>query len=106
MTTTERTGHIGIWGELGQLEHTLRYVDVPLDGHPVRTRVLQAGTGPDLVLLHGTGGHLEAYARDPGLRSRHGDAGLAFAKTMDWDRINAAVMQVYQRVIRRRARRR
>ena len=30
----------------------------------MRTRVLQAGSGPDLVLLHGTGGHLEAYARD------------------------------------------
>jgi len=30
----------------------------------VRTRVLRAGSGPDLVLLHGTGGHLEAYARD------------------------------------------
>jgi 2-hydroxy-6-oxonona-2,4-dienedioate hydrolase len=30
----------------------------------VRTRVLRAGDGPDLVLLHGTGGHLEAYARD------------------------------------------
>jgi 2-hydroxy-6-oxonona-2,4-dienedioate hydrolase len=26
--------------------------------------VLRAGSGPDLVLLHGTGGHLEAYARD------------------------------------------
>ena len=26
--------------------------------------MLQAGSGPDLVLLHGTGGHLEAYARD------------------------------------------
>ena len=26
--------------------------------------MLQAGAGPDLVLLHGTGGHLEAYARD------------------------------------------
>ncbi|WP_290062920.1 alpha/beta fold hydrolase [Amycolatopsis solani] len=69
MTTTERAAppipdHVGIWGELGELEHTLRYVDVPLDGEPVRTRVLQAGAGPDLVLLHGTGGHLEAYARD------------------------------------------
>lgn len=69
MTTTGRAAppipdHVGIWGELGELEHTLRYVDVPLDGQPVRTRVLQAGTGPDLVLLHGTGGHLEAYARD------------------------------------------
>jgi 2-hydroxy-6-oxonona-2,4-dienedioate hydrolase len=52
--------HISIWGELGDLDHTLFHVDV--DG--VRTRVLQAGSGPDLVLLHGTGGHLEAYARD------------------------------------------
>ncbi|MFI5591730.1 alpha/beta fold hydrolase [Amycolatopsis sp. NPDC051758] len=65
MTTTPPIpDHVGIWGELGELEHTLRYVDVPVDGRPVRTRVLQAGAGPDLVLLHGTGGHLEAYARD------------------------------------------
>lgn len=47
---------------------------------------------------------LEAYARDPGLRRRHGEAGLASARTMDWDRINGAVMKVYQRVIERRAR--
>ena len=48
---------------------------------------------------------LEAYARDPDLRRRHGEAGLAFARTMDWDRINGAVMDVYRRVIERRARR-
>ena len=50
----------------------------------VRTRVLRAGSGPDLVLLHGTGGHLEAYARDiaglaaglPGDGLRHGRARL------------------------------
>jgi 2-hydroxy-6-oxonona-2,4-dienedioate hydrolase len=52
--------HISIWDELGDVDHTLSHVDV--DG--VRTRVLQAGSGPDVVLLHGTGGHLEAYARD------------------------------------------
>jgi 2-hydroxy-6-oxonona-2,4-dienedioate hydrolase len=52
--------HISIWGELANIDHRLSHVDV--DG--VRTRVLQAGSGPDLVLLHGTGGHLEAYARD------------------------------------------
>jgi 2-hydroxy-6-oxonona-2,4-dienedioate hydrolase len=56
-----------IWGELGTVAHTVRYVDV--DG--VRTRVLQAGDGPDLVLLHGTGGHLEAYARDVGPLAEH-----------------------------------
>ncbi|WP_300007811.1 alpha/beta fold hydrolase [Pseudonocardia sp.] len=52
--------HISIWGELADVDHELRHVDVA----GVRTRVLQAGSGPDLVLLHGTGGHLEAYARD------------------------------------------
>jgi 2-hydroxy-6-oxonona-2,4-dienedioate hydrolase len=52
--------HISIWGELADTDHELRHVDVG----GVRTRVLRAGSGPDLLLLHGTGGHLEAYARD------------------------------------------
>jgi 2-hydroxy-6-oxonona-2,4-dienedioate hydrolase len=52
--------HVSIWGELADVDHEVRHVDV--DG--VRTRVLLAGSGPDLILLHGTGGHLEAYARD------------------------------------------
>lgn len=52
--------HISIWGELADTDHELRHVDVA----GVRTRVLRAGSGPDLILLHGTGGHLEAYARD------------------------------------------
>jgi phosphatidylinositol alpha 1,6-mannosyltransferase len=47
---------------------------------------------------------LEAYVRDPELRRKHGDAGLGFAKTMDWDRINGAVLNVYRRVIERRER--
>ncbi len=47
---------------------------------------------------------LADYQRDPALRARHGAAGLEFAKTMDWDEINAAVMQVYERVIERRRR--
>lgn len=47
---------------------------------------------------------IQAYARDPELRRRHGEAGLAFAKTMDWDTINAAVLHVYERVIRLRER--
>ena len=54
------SGHISIWGELQALPHELRYVDVA----GVRTRTLQCGEGPDLVLLHGTGGLLEAYARN------------------------------------------
>jgi phosphatidylinositol alpha 1,6-mannosyltransferase len=49
---------------------------------------------------------LAAYQRDPALRAKHGKAGLAFAKTMDWDEINAVVMHVYERVIERRRRKR
>ncbi|MDQ1035393.1 2-hydroxy-6-oxonona-2,4-dienedioate hydrolase [Streptomyces sp. V3I8] len=52
--------HISIWGELADVDHEVLHVDAA----GVRTRVLRAGAGPDLVLLHGTGGHLEAYARD------------------------------------------
>ena len=47
---------------------------------------------------------LADYQRDPALRARHGAAGLEFAKTMDWDEINAVVMHVYERVIERRRR--
>ena len=46
---------------------------------------------------------LEDYAKDAELRSRHGEAGLAFAETMDWDNINSAVLRVYQRVADRSA---
>ena len=64
----------------------------------------ETGTLVDPLDVDGYADALAAYARDPALRSRHGDAGLAFAKTMDWDQINGAVMKVYQRVIVRRAR--
>jgi glycosyltransferase involved in cell wall biosynthesis len=47
---------------------------------------------------------LEQYAHDPELRRRHGEAGLAYAQTMDWDRINSDVVRIYQRVIEKRAR--
>jgi 2-hydroxy-6-oxonona-2,4-dienedioate hydrolase len=57
---TDLPEHISIWGELARTPHELRYVDVA----GVRTRVLSAGSGPDLILLHGTAGHLEAYARN------------------------------------------
>jgi 2-hydroxy-6-oxonona-2,4-dienedioate hydrolase len=60
MIMSDLPDHISIWAELADVDHELRHVDV----HGVRTRVLRAGAGPDLILLHGTGGHLEAYARD------------------------------------------
>ena len=47
---------------------------------------------------------LEAYARDPGLRGRHGERGLEVAKTMDWDAINSAAIDVYQHAIAKRER--
>ena len=47
---------------------------------------------------------LEAYARDPDLRRRHGEAGLEFAKTMDWDRINSSVIRAYKHAIVKRER--
>lgn len=47
---------------------------------------------------------LEAYARDPALRRRHGEAGLAIARTQDWDEVNSAVLHVYEGVIERHGR--
>jgi glycosyltransferase involved in cell wall biosynthesis len=47
---------------------------------------------------------LEAYARDPELRSRHAAAGVSFAQTMDWDRINSAVIRTYRHAIVKRER--
>jgi phosphatidylinositol alpha 1,6-mannosyltransferase len=47
---------------------------------------------------------LEAYALDPDLRRRHGEAGLAIAKTMDWDTINDTVIRVYMHAIKKRER--
>jgi glycosyltransferase involved in cell wall biosynthesis len=47
---------------------------------------------------------LALYARDPKLRRRHGEAGLAVAETMDWDTINSAVVRAYKHAIVKRAR--
>ncbi len=47
---------------------------------------------------------IATYAADPSLAARHGAAGLAFAETQDWDRINASVVQVYGRAIEHRER--
>ena len=49
-------------------------------------------------------GALAAYARDPELRRRHGEAGLEVAKTMDWDTINSAVIRAYKHAIVKRER--
>jgi len=49
-----------IWVELGSVPHRLHFPTVA----GWRTRVFEAGTGQPLVLLAGTGGHLEAYAHN------------------------------------------
>lgn len=56
-----------IWTDLANIEFKLHFVDA----NGVRTRVLEAGEGEPLVLLHGTGGHIEAYARNIPELSKH-----------------------------------
>jgi 2-hydroxy-6-oxonona-2,4-dienedioate hydrolase len=41
------------------------------DVNGIRTRVLEAGSGFPLILLHGTGGHAETYLRNIGPLSQH-----------------------------------
>jgi glycosyltransferase involved in cell wall biosynthesis len=63
------------------------------------TGMLVDGTEPDEFASA-----IEAYALDPDLRRRHGEAGLAIAKGMDWDSINATVVRVYLHAIHKRER--
>jgi 2-hydroxy-6-oxonona-2,4-dienedioate hydrolase len=52
--------HSSVWTSLSQSSFRLRFAEV--DGW--RTRILEAGAGDTVVLMHGTGGHLEAYSRN------------------------------------------
>lgn len=56
-----------LWTELAGLDYSVRHVAVG----PWSTRVLECGAGPPFILMHGTGGHLEAFARN--LRALGGD---------------------------------
>jgi 2-hydroxy-6-oxonona-2,4-dienedioate hydrolase len=56
-----------IWCEFVGAGVQEKYYDVG----GIRTRVLEAGSGFPLVLLHGTGGHAETYARNIGPLSQH-----------------------------------
>jgi len=42
-----------------------------IDANGVRTRVLEAGSGAPLIMLHGTGGHAETYTRNIAPLSKH-----------------------------------
>jgi 2-hydroxy-6-oxonona-2,4-dienedioate hydrolase len=52
--------HVSIWGDLAGVELRQRTVNA----RGVATRVVEAGSGPVLIMVHGTGGHLEAYSRN------------------------------------------
>lgn len=49
-----------LWTDLAGLDYTVRHVDVG----PWSTRVLETGRGAPFLLMHGTGGHLEAFTRN------------------------------------------
>jgi 2-hydroxy-6-oxonona-2,4-dienedioate hydrolase len=59
--------HVSIWADLLGVDMRQHFVDAG----GIRTRVLEAGSGPALVMIHGTGGHLEAYARNVRALSAH-----------------------------------
>jgi len=64
-----RTEYRSLWTWLREVEFCQRWVDV----NGVSTRIAEAGrvASPALVLLHGTGGHWEAYAANLGPLSEH-----------------------------------
>jgi 2-hydroxy-6-oxonona-2,4-dienedioate hydrolase len=56
-----------MWADISRAGFELSFRTV----HGVRTRVLTAGSGPALLLLHGTGGHLETYQKNITELSKH-----------------------------------
>lgn len=53
---------VGMWSQLAGVPLKQDYINVK----GIRTRILEAGEGDPLIFVHGTGGHLEAYARNIG----------------------------------------
>ena len=58
---------MSIWTELLCMEVKQTYYDAG----GIMTRAIEAGDGPPLLLLHGTGGHAEAYARNMAAHAEH-----------------------------------
>ena len=56
-----------IWNELQGLDLKQTFCDAG----GIRTRVIEAGSGYPLFLLHGTGGHAEAYSRNIAAHAEH-----------------------------------
>ncbi|MEM9533787.1 MAG: alpha/beta hydrolase [Pseudomonadota bacterium] len=57
---------LSIWNHLQGVDFKQTYYDAG----GVRTRVIEAGEGPVLVFLHGTGGHAEAYVKNIAAHAR------------------------------------
>jgi pimeloyl-ACP methyl ester carboxylesterase len=80
MTETVSSGAVidtedyrSIWMYLKELDFRQGFIDVAVNGSPVRTRYAEAG-GPDkphVILLHGTGGHWETFAPNLAALSAH-----------------------------------
>jgi glycosyltransferase involved in cell wall biosynthesis len=97
---------------------TEAFGNVTLEAMACRLPVVAAeATGATTLVSNGTTGilveagdidafaaALETYIRDPEVRRRHGEAGLAVAQTMDWDTINSAVIRSYEHAIDKRER--
>ncbi|MEM1389592.1 MAG: alpha/beta fold hydrolase [Pseudomonadota bacterium] len=49
-----------IWGDLLGLEFEVKHIDAK----GVKTRALIAGKGQDVIMMHGTSGHMEAFTRN------------------------------------------
>ena len=65
LSSTVATGRPSgtLWQSVAGVAHSLQDV---VTSAGTRTRVIQAGAGPCLVFLHGTGGHLEVFFRNLG----------------------------------------
>jgi 2-hydroxy-6-oxonona-2,4-dienedioate hydrolase len=62
-----------IWMYLKELTFRQGFADITVNGTPVRTRYAEAGAPdkPDVILLHGTGGHWETFAPNLAALSEH-----------------------------------
>jgi 2-hydroxy-6-oxonona-2,4-dienedioate hydrolase len=59
---------MSIWTDLTGIEFAVKQVDAG----GIKTRALIAGEGQDVIFLHGTSGHLEAFSRNIGPHVRAG----------------------------------
>jgi 2-hydroxy-6-oxonona-2,4-dienedioate hydrolase len=69
VTKPRRPKHESIWADLTAVPFSQGYIEAG----EIHTRYLSSGTPdlPLLILLHGTGGHAEAYSRNLAAHGRH-----------------------------------